>query len=69
MQEKEQSLRDELENLQKRAENEPDFYNDRIATRRLPQVNRIIELFDQQHRIEKDIQDSVELNDLLDDEK
>ncbi len=66
MEEKEQSLREELAVLQKRAESEADFYTDRSATRRLPQLNRIIELFDQKHRIEKDIKDSEELHSMLD---
>lgn len=68
MDEKEQVLRDELTALQKRAETEPDFYTDRAATRRLPQLSRIIELFDEKHRIEQNIVDSEELNTLLDTE-
>ena len=63
---KEESLKEELSVLQKRAESEPDFYTDKNATRRLPQLNRIIDLFDQKHRIEKDIRDSEELDSLLD---
>ncbi|HSX24171.1 MAG TPA: peptide chain release factor 1 [Candidatus Saccharimonadales bacterium] len=61
MDEKEQSLRDELTVLQQRAQSEPDFYMDRAATKRLPQLNRLIDLFDSRKKLLAQIKQDEEL--------
>ncbi len=55
MQAKERALREELAELQKRAESEADFYTDQGANRRLSQLGEIIGLFDQINRMKSDI--------------
>jgi len=62
MEAKEQALREELRLLQERATNEPDFYMDRAATKRLPHLSHIVDLFDQHIKLLSQIQENEELS-------
>ncbi len=62
MDQKEQSLREELELLQERASSDPNFYMDRAATKRLPQLVNIIDLFDQRQQLRKQIEEELKLS-------
>ncbi len=62
MDRKEEALREELKLLQHRVANDANFYTDRAATKRLPQLTRIIDLFDQRIRLLQQIKDDRELS-------
>ncbi len=62
MEQKEQALREELKALKERATNDPNFYMDRAATKRLPKLNHIIDLFDQRQKLLKQIEDDKKLS-------
>lgn len=58
---KEQALRQELTELQDRATSDPNFYMDRAATKRLPKLSHIIDIFDQITRLKKQIEEDEKL--------
>ncbi len=61
MDQKERNLRDELAELQGRAQNDPEFYKDRAATKRLPELTRLVDLFELKNRLTKQVQQDSEL--------
>lgn len=61
MDQKEENLRKEYLELQKKAESDADFYKDRAATKRLPELQRIIELFDKKQSLSKQLIEDKEL--------
>lgn len=61
MEQKEQALRQELVALEQRAQEDPNFYMDRSATKRLPQLNRIVNLFDARQKLQQQIGQDKEL--------
>lgn len=62
MDEKEQSLREELKLLQNRATKDPNFYMDRAGTKRMPQLSNIVDLFNEKHRLLKQIEEAQNLS-------
>jgi peptide chain release factor 1 len=61
MEAKEAALREELKVLRDRATSDPNFYMDRAATKRLPKLSHIIDLFDQINRIKSQITEDEKL--------
>jgi peptide chain release factor 1 len=61
MEEKESALRAELKSLQERATSDPNFYMDTKSARRLPQLNRIVDLFDKQLKLQAQVKQDEEL--------
>ena len=61
MDKKEQALREELKLLQERASSDPNFYMDRAAAKRLPQLGNIIDLFDLRTRLVKQVEEDQKL--------
>lgn len=61
MDSQEPQLRAELQSLQVRSANDPGFFKDSAATKRLPQLSRIIELFDQRTKLLRQVEADKEL--------
>ena len=68
MKEIEESTRKEHAELQKRAAEDPEFYKDRAATKRLPELEKLIALFDERKGLELRIEQAEELTSSSDQE-
>lgn len=61
MKEVEEAIRKEHAELQRRAAGDPEFYKDRAATKRLPELEKLIELFDERKGLELQIEEAEKL--------